>query len=46
MFAGEKTNKAEEAINFYVSVFKDARVGTLARYPEDTGPAKGRRRQV
>lgn len=40
MFAGANTNKAEEAINFYVSVFKDSRVGNLARYPADTGPAK------
>ncbi len=40
MFAGEHTNQAEEAINFYLSVFKDAKLGTVAKYPEDTGPAK------
>jgi predicted 3-demethylubiquinone-9 3-methyltransferase (glyoxalase superfamily) len=40
MFSKENTNKAEEAINFYISVFKNSKVGTLARYPEDTGPAK------
>jgi len=40
MFTGENINHAEEAINFYVSIFEDARVGELARYPEDTGPAK------
>lgn len=40
LFAGENTNKAEDAINFYLSVFKDAKQGTLARYPENTGPAK------
>ena len=40
MFAGENTNHAEAALNFYVSVFKDAKLGTLARYTEDTGPAK------
>lgn len=40
MFNGENTNHAEEAMNFYVSVFKDAKLGTLARYTEDTGPAK------
>jgi predicted 3-demethylubiquinone-9 3-methyltransferase (glyoxalase superfamily) len=40
LFAGENTNHAEEAINFYLSVFKEARQGTLARYSEDTGPAK------
>lgn len=40
MFIGDNNNHAEEAINFYVSVFKDAKVGNLARYPDDTGPAK------
>lgn len=40
MFAGKNTNKAEEAIQFYLSVFKDARQGTVARYPQATGPAK------
>ncbi len=39
MFTGKNTNKAEEAINFYVSLFEDSRVGTLAHYLEDTGPA-------
>ena len=40
MFAGENTNKAEEAMQFYIDTFKNAKQGTLARYPEDTGPAK------
>jgi predicted 3-demethylubiquinone-9 3-methyltransferase (glyoxalase superfamily) len=40
MFAAEHVNHAEEAINFYMTVFKDAQQGTLARYSEDTGPAK------
>lgn len=40
MFTGDNTNHAEEAVNFYVSVFKEAKIGTLARYREDTGPAK------
>lgn len=40
MFAGGVTNKAEEAINFYVSTFKNTKLGTLARYPQQTGPAK------
>lgn len=40
MFAGDNTNKAEEAVQFYLSVFKDTKQGTLARYPTDTGPAK------
>ena len=30
--------EAEEAAGFYVSVFKNSRVGSVARYPED-GPA-------
>lgn len=40
LFAGDNTNKAEEAIGFYLSVFKNSKQGTLARYAEDTGPAK------
>ncbi|HEU5122232.1 MAG TPA: VOC family protein [Candidatus Saccharimonadales bacterium] len=40
MFSGDNTNRAEEAINYYVLVFKDAKLGTLARYNEDTGPAE------
>ncbi len=40
LFAGKNTNHAEEAMNFYVSVFRDAKVGTVARYQQDSGPAK------
>lgn len=40
MFAGPNTNRAEEAIKFYTSVFQDSKQGTLARYGQDTGPAK------
>lgn len=40
LFAGENTNRAEEAISFYMSVFEDAKQGALARYGEDTGAAK------
>lgn len=40
LFCNENTNKAEEAVNFYTSIFKDSAIGTLARYPEDTGPAE------
>lgn len=39
MFIGENNNHAEEALNFYTSVFQNAKIGTLARYPDDTGPA-------
>ncbi len=40
MFSGDVTNKAEEAINYYISTFKDSGLGTVACYTEDTGPAK------
>lgn len=40
MFAGDSENKAEEALRFYLEVFQDAKLGNIARYPEDTGPAK------
>lgn len=40
LFSGDNTNHAEEAMKFYLSIFKDAEPGILARYTEDTGPAK------
>lgn len=40
MFSGDNTNKAQEAIEFYVSVFKNSKQGIWARYTQDTGPAK------
>lgn len=40
IFTGDSTNKAEEAVKFYLSVFKNAKQGTIARYSQDTGPAK------
>lgn len=40
MFSGDNTNKAQEAIEFYVSVFKNSKQGIRARYTQDTGPAK------
>ena len=39
MFAGPNTNRAEEAMNFYLSVFSGGKQGMLARYGEETGPA-------
>lgn len=39
LFAGDRTNQAEEAVTYYTGVFPDAAVGTVARYPEETGPA-------
>jgi predicted 3-demethylubiquinone-9 3-methyltransferase (glyoxalase superfamily) len=38
MFVGENAGRAEEAIEFYSAVFKDARRGTTARYPERMEP--------
>lgn len=40
LFSGPITNKAEEAMQFYLSVFNNDRPGIVARYEEDTGPAK------
>ncbi|HUS26658.1 MAG TPA: VOC family protein [Nevskiaceae bacterium] len=40
LFAEENVNRAEKAISFYTSVFKDTKQGTVARYDKDTGPAK------
>jgi predicted 3-demethylubiquinone-9 3-methyltransferase (glyoxalase superfamily) len=40
MFSKENTNHAEEAINFYVSVFKNAKLGELFRYTEDKAPVE------
>jgi len=40
MFAGVNTNRARDAVEFYASVFPDSRVGLLAPYPEQTGPAQ------
>lgn len=40
MFNQQNTNHAEEAIRFYTSLFEDSETGNLARYPEDTGPAR------
>jgi predicted 3-demethylubiquinone-9 3-methyltransferase (glyoxalase superfamily) len=40
MFTNENSGRAEEAINKYVALFKDARIGTLVKYPTDTEGAK------
>lgn len=39
MFVQEAFGKAEEAIDFYCSVFKDSKRGTTARYPKEMGAA-------
>lgn len=38
MFSGDQHKKAEEAINFYISVFKNSAIIQLERYGKDQGP--------
>jgi len=38
MFAGERHKKAEEAINFYISVFRNSDILQLERYTAGQGP--------
>ena len=40
MFVGEQCGKAEEAINFYASVFHNAKVGDILRYRKNEEPDK------
>lgn len=40
MFTREHTNQAEAAITAYTSLFDDSKTATMARYLEQTGPAK------
>jgi len=40
LFVGDMAGKAEEAGDFYLSVFKDAKRGTIARYPAGMEPDK------
>ena len=40
MFVGKQCGKAEEAINFYASVFGNARVGDILRYGKGEEPDK------
>ncbi|MFD2655143.1 VOC family protein [Gracilibacillus thailandensis] len=40
MFVGEKCGKAEEAIHFYLSLFRNSRQGQIARYPRGMEPDK------
>ncbi len=37
MFTKEAFGKADEAINFYCSIFKNSKRGTTAKYPNDMG---------
>ena len=38
IFVGKQCGKAEEAINFYISVFEDARIGDIVRYSKGEEP--------
>ncbi len=40
LFVGDVCGKAEEAITFYTQVFKDGKVGAIARYPAGMSPDK------
>jgi predicted 3-demethylubiquinone-9 3-methyltransferase (glyoxalase superfamily) len=40
LFVDDKCGKAEEAINFYLSVFKNSKQGLIARYPKGMEPDK------
>ncbi|HTF29589.1 MAG TPA: VOC family protein, partial [Flavitalea sp.] len=40
LFVGNKCGKAEEAINFYLSVFKNSKMGGIYRYGKDQQPDK------
>lgn len=40
MFVKENAGKAEEATDFYLSIFKNAKRGTIARYPAGMEPDK------
>ncbi|QQR83065.1 VOC family protein [Candidatus Peregrinibacteria bacterium] len=40
LFVGDVCGKAEEASDFYLSVFKDAKRGAMARYPAGMEPDK------
>lgn len=40
LFVGESYGKAEEALNFYSSVFKDSKLGQIVKYPAGMEPNK------
>lgn len=40
MFAGDIYGKAQEASDFYISVFKNSKRGTLAKYPPEMGESQ------
>lgn len=38
LFGADAQNKAEEAMNYYASVFDDSKANVIARYQQDDGP--------
>jgi predicted 3-demethylubiquinone-9 3-methyltransferase (glyoxalase superfamily) len=40
MFVGPQCGKAEEAMNFYISIFHDSKTGEMMRYMKGEGPDK------
>lgn len=40
MFVNEKCGKAEEAMNFYTSIFRESSIGTIGRYGANQQPDK------
>jgi len=38
MFTGQNAGKAEEAINYYLGIFKDSHIDMISRYGENPGP--------
>lgn len=40
MFTGKLAGRAEEAVNFYVSIFKDSKINTISRYGKNMEPDK------
>lgn len=41
MFVGKQHGRAEEAINFYVSLFRDSRINLIVRYSEGEEEPEG-----
>lgn len=42
MFVGEHYGKAEEAVNFYTSIFSDSKINTIAYYGDEHPTEKGK----
>lgn len=38
MFIGDKTGKAQEAMEYYISMFPDSKAGMVSNYPEGAAP--------